>query len=72
MDRTRTHASTEAEGTVSAVWRFPVKSMLGEQIKALARHNRLDVGGAPYPCAGVYATTESPGTIREGDEVRLV
>ena len=38
-------------------------------LKALARHNRIDVAGAPYPCAGVYAVTESTGTIRKGDPV---
>jgi uncharacterized protein YcbX len=40
-------------------------------LKALARHNRIDVGGALYPCAGVYAVAESTGAIRKGDEVRL-
>jgi uncharacterized protein len=41
-------------------------------LKALARHNRLDVaGGGLYPCAGVYAVVASPGTIRKGDRVRL-
>ncbi len=41
-------------------------------LKTLARHNRIDVaGGALYPCAGVYATAESTGTIRNGDPVRL-
>src|SRR5919197_2724489 len=42
-------------------------------LKALAKHNRLDVPGLGlYPCAGVYATTASPGTIRKGDPVRLI
>ncbi len=43
-----------------------------EILKALARHNRLDVAGALYPCAGVYAVAEAPGPIRRGDQVRLL
>src|SRR4051794_4962103 len=30
-------------------------------LKALARHNRIDVAGALYPCAGVYAVAEATG-----------
>ena len=41
-------------------------------LKALARHNRIDVAGALYPCAGVYAVAESTGTIRQGDPVTLI
>jgi MOSC domain-containing protein len=41
-------------------------------LKALAHHNRLDVGGALYPCAGVYAVAEATGTIRKGDRISLV
>jgi uncharacterized protein YcbX len=41
-------------------------------LKALARHNRLDVGGALYPCAGVYAVAQSTGTIRKDDRVSMV
>jgi MOSC domain-containing protein len=41
-------------------------------LKALAKHNRLDVGGAMYPCAGVYAVSEAGGTIRRDDAVSLV
>jgi MOSC domain-containing protein len=41
-------------------------------LKALARHNRIDVGGALYPCAGVYAVAQATGTIRKGDRVSLV
>jgi uncharacterized protein YcbX len=40
-------------------------------LKALARHNRIDVGGALYPCAGVYAVAEATGTISKGDRVSL-
>jgi MOSC domain-containing protein len=40
-------------------------------LKALARHNRIDVAGALFPCAGVYAVAEATGTIRKGDEVSL-
>lgn len=43
-----------------------------EVLKSLAAHNRLDVaGGGLYPCAGVYAVTAAPGTVRRGDPVRL-
>jgi len=41
-------------------------------LKALAQHNRIDVAGALYPCAGVYAVAEATGTIRKGDRVRLI
>ncbi len=40
-------------------------------LRALVQHNRLDVGGTPYPCAGVYAVAEATGTIHKGDPVRL-
>ena len=41
-------------------------------LKVLARHNRLDVAGALYPCAGVYAVAVATGSIRKGDSVSLV
>jgi uncharacterized protein len=41
-------------------------------LKALAKHNRIDVAGALYPCAGVYAVAEATGTIRRDDPVSLV
>jgi hypothetical protein len=40
-------------------------------LKALARHNRIDVAGALFPCAGVYAVAEAAGTIGKGDRVSL-
>jgi uncharacterized protein YcbX len=40
-------------------------------LKALVRHNRIDVAGALYPCVGVYAVAEATGTIRKGDRVSL-
>jgi MOSC domain-containing protein len=41
-------------------------------LKALARHNRLDVaGGGLYPCAGVYAVVATTGAIHKGDHVTL-
>ncbi len=43
-----------------------------EVLKALARHNRIDVAGALYPCAGVYAVAAATGTVRKGDRVSLV
>jgi uncharacterized protein YcbX len=39
-------------------------------LKALG-HNRLDVGGSAYPCAGIYAVVEATGTIRRDDRVSL-
>ncbi|HEY3191432.1 MAG TPA: MOSC N-terminal beta barrel domain-containing protein [Solirubrobacterales bacterium] len=44
----------------------------GRVLKALAQHNRIDVAGALYPCAGVYAVAEATGTIRKGDPISLV
>ena len=38
-------------------------------LRTLVRHNRLDVVGSRYPCAGVYAVVEAPGTVRSGDSV---
>ena len=38
-------------------------------LAALARHNRIEVGNKPSPCAGVYAAVESPGTLEEGDRL---
>jgi uncharacterized protein len=40
-------------------------------LKALAQHNRIDVAGALYPCAGVYAVAKATGTIRKDDSVTL-
>ncbi len=41
-------------------------------LRALTRHNRLDVAGSGlYPCAGVYAVVASAGTVRTGDPVRV-
>ena len=41
-------------------------------MRTLVRHNRLDAGGAMSPCAGVYAAVTSAGTIRTGDNVKMV
>ncbi len=41
-------------------------------LKALAKHNRIDVaGGGLYPCAGVYAVVASPGALHAGDRVAV-
>jgi uncharacterized protein len=40
-------------------------------LKALATHNRIDVEGLRYPCAGVYAVADATGTIRKDDPVTL-
>jgi uncharacterized protein len=41
-------------------------------LKALAQHNRIDVAGALFPCAGVYAVAEATGAIRQNDRVNLI
>jgi len=41
-------------------------------LKALAQHNRIDVAGALFPCAGVYAVAEATGTIHKADRVSLL
>ena len=42
-----------------------------EVLRTLARHNRINVAGGHYPCAGVYAVVETAGTTRAGDPVSL-
>lgn len=41
-------------------------------LKALARHNRIEVAGSLFPCAGVYAVAEATGAIHKNDEVKLL
>ena len=44
-----------------------------EIMRTMVEHNRLPIPGAGlFPCAGVYATVESPGTVTTGDAVRLL
>ena len=41
-------------------------------LRTLIRYNRLAVGpDSRYPCAGVYAVVEAPGTVRLGDSVSV-
>jgi uncharacterized protein len=40
-------------------------------LRTLVRHNRLDVAGARYPCAGIYAVVETPGAVNTADSVSL-
>jgi uncharacterized protein YcbX len=41
-------------------------------LRTLVRYNRLQVGNAGrFPCAGVYAVIDAPGTLRVGDRVAL-
>jgi len=41
-------------------------------LRALMRHNRLEVGAAvPQPCAGVYASVMAAGSVAVGDRVLL-
>ena len=41
-------------------------------LRTLVRHNRLNVAGGLYPCAGVYAVVEAAGTARASDPVSLM
>ena len=44
-----------------------------EVLRTLVRHNRAQVGTTgSFPCAGVYAVVEAPGSIRTGDPVQLI
>jgi hypothetical protein len=43
-----------------------------EVLRTLVRHNRLDVGGGLYPCAGVYAVVDAGGIIHAADPVSLL
>jgi uncharacterized protein len=40
-------------------------------LKTLGKYNRIDIEGALYPCAGVYAVAKATGTIHRGDPVSL-
>jgi uncharacterized protein len=40
-------------------------------LKALARHNRIEMNGLRYPCAGVYGVAQATGPIRKDDPVTL-
>jgi len=41
-------------------------------LRTLTRHNRIQVGNAgQFPCAGVYAVIEAPGTVQTGDRVTV-
>ena len=43
-----------------------------EILRALAKHNRMQVAGAgEFPCAGVYAIVENAATVRAGDSVGI-
>jgi uncharacterized protein YcbX len=44
----------------------------GNVLRTLVKNNRLEVvEGARYPCAGVYAVLETPGTVQAGASVSL-
>ena len=94
-------ANSKVVGSVARIWRFPVKSMRGEQLQQGEFTERglvgdrayalLDVDPAGYrdavveqklgsvffaeaglfPCVGVYAVVQAPGTLQTGDSVSL-
>jgi uncharacterized protein len=41
-------------------------------LRTITNVNRVDLFGTPTPCVGVYARPRADGTIRVGDEVRLI
>ena len=36
-------------------------------LTTLAQHNRIDIGGGEFPCAGVYVIITNPGLVQLGD-----
>jgi uncharacterized protein len=41
-------------------------------LRTLAQHNKIQVADVgQFPCVGVYAVVEAPGTMRKGDKVAL-
>jgi len=43
-----------------------------EVLRALVRHNTVQVGDAGlFPCVGVYAVVQAPGTVQAGDSLTL-
>jgi MOSC domain-containing protein len=41
-------------------------------LRAISANNMVDLAGTRYPCAGVYATVTTPGTIAKDEPVILV
>ena len=41
-------------------------------LRSIAQHNRLEIVGSQYPCAGVYAVVTVPGRVHVGDPVQLL
>jgi len=60
-------ATQIAFSSVVSLWRYPVKSMMGEELNGIlrtaAQHNQVNVG--------IYAAVLRGGTIRRGDPVRV-
>ena len=40
-------------------------------LRALVGHNRIEISGKRYPCAGVFCMVMAPGTLRVGDAVAV-
>ena len=44
-----------------------------EPLRSLVKHHRREVAGlGRFACLGIYASVVSPGTVRPGDEVRVL
>ena len=62
---------------ITAIWRYPVKSMIGEELGAVTVTKRGLSGDRAFALVdcesngGVYATVIRGGTIRRGDAVAL-
>ncbi|MHB8508953.1 MAG: MOSC domain-containing protein [Candidatus Dormibacteria bacterium] len=71
-DRTRLRATkvdTRCVMTTLAQLDLPKDT---DVLRTLVQHNRIEIGGGLFPCAGVYAVVETPGLVRTGDTVALV
>ena len=64
-------SASTAVGRVVGLWRYPVKSMMGEELNAVEVTERGLVGDHNRVNVGVYASVLQGGRVRRGDPVRL-